>query len=91
MLEESVRTYNSTRKALKINNNTKVIVQGFTGMQVSLDFIVQYHCHFQGTFHGKQMIDYGTKVVGGVSPAKAGSTHLGVPVFGSVKEVRASF
>ncbi|MGE3529291.1 MAG: succinate--CoA ligase subunit alpha, partial [Methyloceanibacter sp.] len=59
-----------------VDKNTRVICQGFTGAQ--------------GTFHSEQAIAYGTRMAGGVTPGKGGTTHLGLPVFDTVKEAAAA-
>jgi succinyl-CoA synthetase alpha subunit len=58
--------------SILVDKNSRVLVQGFTGSE--------------GTFHASQMIEYGTNVVGGVTPGKGGQTHLGKPVFNTVKD-----
>jgi succinyl-CoA synthetase alpha subunit len=58
--------------SILVNKDSKVIVQGFTGGE--------------GTFHSEQMIEYGTNIVGGVTPMKGGQTHLGKPVFNTVED-----
>ncbi|HAN19782.1 MAG: succinate--CoA ligase subunit alpha [Bacteroidetes bacterium GWC2_33_15] len=58
--------------SILVNKNSKVIVQGFTGSE--------------GTFHAQQMIEYGTNIVGGVTPGKGGQVHIGKPVFNTVKD-----
>ena len=60
--------------SILVNQNSKVICQGFTGSQ--------------GTFHSEQAIAYGTQMVGGVTPGKGGQTHLGLPIFNTVKEAK---
>jgi succinyl-CoA synthetase alpha subunit len=60
--------------SILVNSDTKVICQGFTGSQ--------------GTFHSEQAVQYGTKMVGGVTPGKGGQTHIGLPVFNTVLEAK---
>ncbi len=60
--------------AILVNNDTRLIIQGFTGQE--------------GSFHGSQIIDYGTNVVAGVTPGKGGQIHLNVPVFNTVAEAK---
>jgi succinyl-CoA synthetase alpha subunit len=67
-----VQIINQRIMSVLVNKNSKVIVQGFTGSE--------------GSFHAQQMIEYGTQVVGGVTPGKGGTLHLERPVFNSVEE-----
>ncbi len=62
--------------SILINETTRILIQGFTGDK--------------GTFHGREMIEYGSDVVGGVTPGKGGRTHLGRPVFNTVREAVAA-
>ncbi|MEE8341042.1 MAG: succinate--CoA ligase subunit alpha, partial [Candidatus Neomarinimicrobiota bacterium] len=62
--------------SILVNNDTKLIVQGFTGQE--------------GSFHSSQMIEYGTKIVAGVTPGKGGQTHLNTPVFNTVAEAKTA-
>merc|ERR1712183_1066457 len=72
-----VRTcYSKTRPNMALTKDSKVICHGFTGKQ--------------GTFHSKQALEYGTNMVGGVSPGKGGKIHLGLPVFNSVMEAKTN-
>ena len=61
--------------SILVDKNTRVICQGFTGKQ--------------GTFHSQQCLEYGTKLVGGVTPGRGGEKHLGLPVFNTVRDAVA--
>ena len=76
MLTKTIQRMFSSVPNVWINKHTKVICQGMTGNQ--------------GTFQTQQALDYGTQMVGGVSPKKAGTTHLGLPVFKNCMEAKQS-
>jgi len=66
------KPFNSHPMSVLVNKNSKIVVQGFTGSE--------------GTFHSEQMIEYGTNIVGGITPGKGGQVHLGRPVFNTVAD-----
>lgn len=83
MFGRVLKSWFSTAPNVWVNKHTKVICQGITGNQV-------HNLIFKGTFQTQQALDYHTKMVGGVNPKKAGSTHLGLPVFKNCREAKTA-